>query len=182
MSITKLKAPEWHLCSEGSRMELQLVGDWVACQTGIRSEADVRHIVDQIEGNTLRINSSALGQWDSALIAFLKSLRETISKRQQSSVRIDESDLPEPRQTAAGLGFCKQERSCKYPHAFVFRGACWRDVLSSLFRGCRGRCVGRGDGTPKRCCNTQTRAEPAAPTSSSKYVRQERPHSGSLLW
>ena len=86
MSIIKLKEPEWHLRRESSRTELQLTGDWVACQTGIRSEADVRHIADQIGGDTLRINSSGLGQWDSALIAFLKILRETIGNRQQSPV------------------------------------------------------------------------------------------------
>ena len=95
MSVTKLKAPEWHLRREDSRMELQLIGDWVACQSGIRSAADVHHMVDDIGGITLRINSSGLGQWDSALIAFLKTLRETISKRRQSPIRIDESDLPE---------------------------------------------------------------------------------------
>jgi phospholipid/cholesterol/gamma-HCH transport system permease protein len=95
MSVTKLKAPEWQLRSEESRMELQLTGDWVACESGIRSAADVHQIVDDIGGTTLRINSSGLGQWDSALIAFLKTLRETISKRRQSPIRIDESDLPE---------------------------------------------------------------------------------------
>ena len=79
MSVTKLKAPEWHLRREDSRMELQLTGDWVACQTGIRSTADVHHIVDDIDGITLRINPSGLGQWDSALIAFLKTLHETIA-------------------------------------------------------------------------------------------------------
>ncbi len=102
MSVTKLKAPEWHLRREDSRMELQLTGDWVACQTGIRSTADVHHIVDDIDGITLRINPSGLGQWDSALIAFLKTLHETISKR-QPPIRVDVSDLPEPARRLLAL-------------------------------------------------------------------------------
>ena len=96
MSVTKLNAPEWHLRREDLRMDLQLTGDWIACQTGIRSAADVHHIVDDIDGITLRINPSGLGQWDSALIAFLKTLHETISKRRQPPIRIDDFDLPEP--------------------------------------------------------------------------------------
>jgi hypothetical protein len=154
MSITKLKAPEWHLRRESSRMELQLTGDWVACQTGIRSEADVHHIVDQIGGNTLRINSSGLGQWDSALIAFLKILRETISNRQQSPGQIDESDLPEPAKRLLALACVSRSELASTDMPSPFRGACWRDILSSLLRGCRGRRVGWGDGTPKRCCST----------------------------
>jgi phospholipid/cholesterol/gamma-HCH transport system permease protein len=123
MSITKLEAPEWHLRRESSRMELQLTGDWVACQTGIRSEADVHHIVDQIEGNTLRINSSGLGQWDSALIAFLKILRERMSNRQQSSVQIDESDLPEPAKRLLALASASRSdlANIHMPSSFVAR-------------------------------------------------------------
>ena len=102
MSVTKLNAPEWHLRREDSRMDLQLTGDWIASQTGIRSAADVHHIVDDIDGITLRINPSGLGQWDSALIAFLKTLHETISKR-QLPIRVDVSDLPEPARRLLAL-------------------------------------------------------------------------------
>jgi phospholipid/cholesterol/gamma-HCH transport system ATP-binding protein len=40
MSVTKLHAPKWHLRREASRMELQLTGDWIVRQTGIRSIRD----------------------------------------------------------------------------------------------------------------------------------------------
>jgi hypothetical protein len=115
MSITGPEGREWHLRRKSSRMELQATGDWVACQTGIRSEADVHHIVDQIGGITLRINSSGLGQWDSALIAFHKILRETISKRQPSPVRIDEADLPEPAKRLLALATCAMQGKLKPP-------------------------------------------------------------------
>ena len=75
MSVTKLNAPEWHLRREDSRIVLQLTGDWIACETGIRSAADVHRIRDEIGGITLRIDPADLGQWDSALVAFLKMLQ-----------------------------------------------------------------------------------------------------------
>jgi phospholipid/cholesterol/gamma-HCH transport system permease protein len=94
VSVARGLAPQWHLDNEDSRSELHLTGDWIACQTGVRSAADVQDIINGIDGPTLRINSSGLGQWDTALIAFLKAVRETISTR-QLQIRLDESDLPE---------------------------------------------------------------------------------------
>ena len=60
MSVTKLNAPGWHLSCEGFEVELRLTGDWVACETGIRSVADVHHIVDDTDDTTLRLTPAAL--------------------------------------------------------------------------------------------------------------------------
>jgi phospholipid/cholesterol/gamma-HCH transport system permease protein len=113
MSVSKLNAPEWHLRREASRMELQLTGDWIARQTGIRSTADVHQIVDDVGDMALRINSSGLGQWDSALIAFLKPLRETINKRRQPSIQIDDSDLPDSAQRLLALAHASRGEPTK---------------------------------------------------------------------
>ncbi len=103
MSGASLHAPEVHMHGEASDVELQLTGDWVACRTGVRSAADVQHIVQDAGDMTLRINSSGLGQWDSALIVFLKALRETASTRRARPIRVDESDLPEPAKRLLAL-------------------------------------------------------------------------------
>ena len=86
MSVTKLDAPKWHLRREASGMELQLTGDWIARQTGIRSKAEVHQISMTLV--TWRYGSIPVGLANGtvALIAFLKPLRETISKRRQPSI------------------------------------------------------------------------------------------------
>ena len=142
MSVTKLNAPEWHLRREDTQIDLQLTGDWIACQTGIRSAADVHHIVDDIDGITLRINPSGLGQWDSALIAFLKTLHETISKRSSHRSAYSRLGSSRARPAIARLGLRKSERAYERRGAAAFGGACWREVLSSRLRGCGGRRAG----------------------------------------
>ena len=81
-------SPEWRVERHGRAADLRLIGDWIACHTGVRSAAEVRRIVDQADGATLRVDTSGLGRWDSALVAFLKMLHE-------SAVQIDEADLPD---------------------------------------------------------------------------------------
>jgi phospholipid/cholesterol/gamma-HCH transport system permease protein len=87
MSPSSSTPPEWRLERRGLAGELRLTGDWVACETGVRSAAEVRRVLDEAEGTTLRVDVSSLGRWDSALIAFLKMLRD-------SAIKIDEADLP----------------------------------------------------------------------------------------
>jgi phospholipid/cholesterol/gamma-HCH transport system permease protein len=91
--------PEWHLSREGSRVELRLTGDWIAGETGVRGAADVRRIVDETGDATLCVNAGGLGHWDSALVAFLKMLRETIR------TPMDEKGLPEAATRLLALAF-----------------------------------------------------------------------------
>jgi phospholipid/cholesterol/gamma-HCH transport system permease protein len=83
-------------------------------------------------GNTLWINSSGLGQWDSALIAFLKILRETLSNRRQSPVQIDEFDLPEAAKRLLTLACASRSElaSIPMPSPFVAR------VGETFYRAC----------------------------------------------
>ena len=95
--------PEWRLERHGEGAELRLAGDWIARDSGVRVFADVRRILDEAGGLTLRVDASELGQWDSALIAFLKMLRDSVSADQTRIVRIEVSALPESAQRLLAL-------------------------------------------------------------------------------
>ena len=82
---------------------LHLTGDWIARETGIRSAEDVRRILDDAGETTLRVDASNLGQWDSALIAFLKMLRDPADAGRARPVQIDKSGLPEPTRRLLAL-------------------------------------------------------------------------------
>ena len=72
-----------------------MAGDWIACKTGLRTVGDVHRILQEAEGKTLRVDATGLRRWDSALIAFLKMLRDAASAVSPRSVQIDQSGLPE---------------------------------------------------------------------------------------
>jgi phospholipid/cholesterol/gamma-HCH transport system permease protein len=74
--------------------DLRLTGDWIACETGIRSTAEVARILDEADEKMLRLDASSLGRWDSALIAFLKMLRDASGTGRTRPVHIDVSGLP----------------------------------------------------------------------------------------
>ena len=95
MSPSSLRPPEWRLDRSGLVAELQLIGDWIACETGVRSPAEVRRILDEAGEKTLKVDARSLGRWDSALIAFLKMLRKSASIGRPSPLQIDESGLPD---------------------------------------------------------------------------------------
>jgi phospholipid/cholesterol/gamma-HCH transport system permease protein len=74
---------------------LELTGDWIACETGVLGAAEVARILDESGSRILRVDVSGLGRWDSALIAFLKMLRDAAGSRRPHPSRIDETQLPE---------------------------------------------------------------------------------------
>jgi phospholipid/cholesterol/gamma-HCH transport system permease protein len=114
---TTLRPPEWHLSREDSRVELRLTGDWIADETGVRGAAEVRRIVDETGDMTLRIDTSGIGHWDSALVAFLKALRETSGTQRERMTRVDETGLPEAakRLLALACGGRSEPTSAKPP-------------------------------------------------------------------
>jgi phospholipid/cholesterol/gamma-HCH transport system permease protein len=89
------RAPEWRLDRPGRVAELRLTGDWIARETGVRTAAEVRRILDEAGEKVLRLDASGLGRWDSALIAFLKMLRDSSGKGRPRPVQIDESGIPD---------------------------------------------------------------------------------------
>jgi phospholipid/cholesterol/gamma-HCH transport system permease protein len=86
--------PTWMLTLDGSASTLRLGGDWVSRTTGVRSSDEIQHLLDQVGTQTLRVDCRKLGQWDSALIAFLRSVRD--AGHLHHGMRLEEEDLPKP--------------------------------------------------------------------------------------
>ena len=103
MPLPRLRPPEWRLERHEMAAQLHLTGDWIARETGIRSAAEVRRILDEAGETTLRVDASNLGQWDSALIAFLRMLRDSADAGRTRPVQIDVSGLPEPTRRLLAL-------------------------------------------------------------------------------
>jgi len=95
VSSATSRPPGWRLKRQGLTADLQLTGDWIASETGIRSAAEVARILDEADAKTLRLDASSLGRWDSALIAFLEMLRDSADTGRTQPVQIDNSGLPE---------------------------------------------------------------------------------------
>ncbi|MDF3884916.1 ABC transporter permease, partial [Cupriavidus basilensis] len=85
----------WSLEEHDLATVLRLTGAWNACETGIRSAAEVERILDEAAEKTLRLDTSSLGRWVSALIALVKTLRDSACTRRARAVQIDESGLPD---------------------------------------------------------------------------------------
>jgi len=92
---TMEKLPEWRLHRHAREAELELTGDWIACETGVRSSAEVRRIIDDTGDATLRVDAGRIGRWDSALIAFVRMIRDTAPPGRTQRARLDTSGLPE---------------------------------------------------------------------------------------
>ncbi len=89
------RLPGLRLERRGDTVHLQLTGDWVACESGVRSSAEVLRILEEAAGMTLRVEAGQVGRWDSALIAFLKMLRDSIAADRARAVQLDTSALPD---------------------------------------------------------------------------------------
>ena len=87
--------PAWHLQRDGEAAELQLIGDWIARDSGVRGSEEIRRILEGAGGGRLRVDASGLGRWDSALIAFLKLLGDSAAEGRSRPVQLDTSALPE---------------------------------------------------------------------------------------
>jgi phospholipid/cholesterol/gamma-HCH transport system permease protein len=97
--MTDLRAhPTWRIERHGAKAELQLAGDWIARETGVRNAATLRQVLAEIEGATrLSFDTRELGRWDSALVVFVRALREAASSAFSAvkHLEIDGTGLPE---------------------------------------------------------------------------------------
>jgi phospholipid/cholesterol/gamma-HCH transport system permease protein len=83
----------WKVERHDAAAFVQLMGDWVARETGVRNQADIRHILNEAKGATrLSFDTSEVGRWDSALVAFVRDLGLAAA---DFSIRLDTSGLPE---------------------------------------------------------------------------------------
>jgi len=74
----------------GTILVIALSGDWIGRANGVETDVVPRILNGGIHAITFE--SAQLGRWDSALIAFLSSLRDTAAKR---GIAFDASGLPE---------------------------------------------------------------------------------------
>jgi phospholipid/cholesterol/gamma-HCH transport system permease protein len=111
MSPANSRPPGWRLEQHDIVAHLRLTGDWIDCETGIRSLNEVHCILDQADEATLRVDVSNLGQWDSALIAFLKMLHESAVIGRSRPVRIDDDGLPDAARRLLGLASARTDQA-----------------------------------------------------------------------
>jgi phospholipid/cholesterol/gamma-HCH transport system permease protein len=122
--MTVTGPPEWCLHCHGSEAELELAGDWTACETGVRSAAEIRRILEEAGDRTLHLDGSRLGHWDSALIVFLKMLQDMVPAAGLQAPRIDTSDLPDTAKqllTLAGAGRPETQEAQAPPSSLAAR-------------------------------------------------------------
>ena len=86
-SAADLRAPSWTLGRRGPEAELRLAGDWIARRSGVRPANEARGIVAEVGNGTLRIDCRELGHWDSALVAFLRMVRDEAQRRERRADR-----------------------------------------------------------------------------------------------
>lgn len=79
----------WAAKEDGSHTVVTLFGDWIARRDGVEEGAAGRVLATGTSG--LAFDSGGLGRWDSALIAFLSTLRDGA---RQGDVAFDEAGLP----------------------------------------------------------------------------------------
>jgi phospholipid/cholesterol/gamma-HCH transport system permease protein len=94
MNSSTAHPPEWRIERNGPVAALRLSGDWIACETGVRSADEARNILDNAAASLVRVDASNLGKWDSALITFLSMLRGASVAGRAKPIEIDESGLP----------------------------------------------------------------------------------------
>ncbi len=80
----------WIIRMEGTKAVTALSGDWRACADGVETDAAGRII--KTGARTLAFDSTGLGRWDSALIAFLANLRDAA---QNAGLAFDDAGLPD---------------------------------------------------------------------------------------
>jgi phospholipid/cholesterol/gamma-HCH transport system permease protein len=90
MEAASFKAPRWTARDQGSEIVVVLTGDWIARQSGIAAIAGEWFQTSK-SPRTMSFDTTQLGRWDSAMIAFLWTLRIEAIK---FDISFHESGLP----------------------------------------------------------------------------------------
>jgi phospholipid/cholesterol/gamma-HCH transport system permease protein len=80
----------WGACVRADTLVLSLYGDWSVRTEGVHARAPER-LLEHPAVRTIAFDSSGLGSWDSSLLIFLSSVRETSIMHR---IEFDESGLP----------------------------------------------------------------------------------------
>jgi phospholipid/cholesterol/gamma-HCH transport system permease protein len=84
-----LEGHGWSVEGDGTNIVIVLSGDWIARKSGVETGAAPRILTSRVRAISFKVD--ALGRWDSALIAFLSTLRAAARKK---DVAFDETALP----------------------------------------------------------------------------------------
>jgi phospholipid/cholesterol/gamma-HCH transport system permease protein len=91
--------PGWQLHRTNGRNVLTLAGDWIA-QSGRIPEFPASGLADAVAGQPLAFDTTALGRWDSGLIAFLWDAKRIAVT---AGLAIDSATLPDSARKLLGL-------------------------------------------------------------------------------
>lgn len=89
--MTEISGRGWAARGQDTAAVITLSGDWIARTSGVEAGASGLILAPGVQ--SLSFDSAGLGQWDSALIAFLTRLRQAAEDR---GVGFDEAGLPAP--------------------------------------------------------------------------------------
>ncbi len=89
-STPQTAEPGWERGGEGPRLVLALSGDSIARRDGMKPDA-VADILGPPDIASIAFETSHLGNWDSALLAFVSELRRAADGRR---IELDETGLP----------------------------------------------------------------------------------------
>jgi phospholipid/cholesterol/gamma-HCH transport system permease protein len=89
-------ASAWQFERDGEGAVLRLSGDWLALESGLRSDAELRQIERMAQDVAkVRIDASRVGRWDSALVALLARL-SALAAAGAFRAELDLASLPDP--------------------------------------------------------------------------------------
>lgn len=93
---------DWRIERRGDTVLLILSGDWLFESSGLRAVADLNSLREQFgDATTLGFDCSAVTRWDSALVAFVRTLQT--GSEGGSRLALDLSGLPVPAQRLLSL-------------------------------------------------------------------------------
>jgi len=87
--------PNWQLLQDRGRSTLVLTGDWIALSGQIPAFASQEPPITP-PGQPLRVDTTRLGRWDSALVAFLWDVK-------RAGLSFDKNSMPDAMQKLLGL-------------------------------------------------------------------------------
>lgn len=108
------EAPNIRIERKGAESRLYLTGDWIAHETGLRNEEEIRKLLSDAQTRKLRLDVTGVGRWDSALVMFvrsLKNLNDNLPESDKASLIL--SDLPNP--VLRLLSLAETERETERP-------------------------------------------------------------------
>src|ERR1700693_5613408 len=102
--------PAWQVACQQQEAILTLSGNWLVHESGLRSIDELRAVTNEIGScPRVRFATDNLGRWDSALVAFIWSLQDSIGPGARA-LELDLSGLPEALRRLLALTGAEHEQ------------------------------------------------------------------------